>query len=175
MQVTPETPTAKRTIAGVEVQVPQPYAEGHVVTAAEASMLNQTIAENFSNNLRDKIGKFIEAEGASPRQATAEEAQAIVDAYTTAYTPGVRQGGGGGGARTLSPLEKEVRVLARGKADELLRSKNMKKADVKYDELVAKIIERSRDQLEKAAQKVLDAKSKAAAASESDYEDLLAA
>lgn len=172
MQVTEATPRAARTIAGVGVTVPQPYAEGHSCTAAEASMLNQTIAENFSNNLRKRIEEFVESEGAAPRVATADEAQIIVNDYAAAYVPGVRQGGGGGGARSLTPLEKEVRELARGKVSEHLKSKGLKKADVDFGKLVDGLIEKRRDQLEAAAQRILAAKDKAAQATGGD-DDLL--
>lgn len=175
MQVTADTPRASRTIAGIQVTVPQPYAEGHVVSAAEAAMLNQTICENFSNNLRKRVEQFVpegSPDGTEPRVATAEEAQALVDAYATAYEPGVRQGGGGGAAR-LTPLEREVRELARGKVREHLQAKNLKRADVDFDALVNGLIEKRRDQLEAAAQKVLKAKQTAAQAAGGEDEDLL--
>ena len=51
MQFDKDTPRKERTIAGITVQVIQPFAEGQVLTEATAAILNQTIAENFSNNL----------------------------------------------------------------------------------------------------------------------------
>lgn len=177
MQLAADVKRTARTIAGISVQVPQPYVAGHVVTEGEAQMLNQTLAENFSNNLRTKIEKFIASEGAEPRLATAEEAQQVVDAYASTYTPGVRSGGGGGGRQSLTPLEKEVLALARAKVDERLKSKGLKKADVEYNDVVQKLIDKRRDEFEKAAEKVLQAKAKAAAAAsggEDEDDDIFA-
>ena len=132
-----------RTIGGVEVQVPAHYREGDTITSGEAAMLNQTLAENISNNLRVKIEKFVPegaAEGTEPRVATADEAQALVDAYFASYVPGVRQGGGGGGARALSPLEREVQNLAGDKLKDILKSKGLKQKDDDFNDLRSKII-----------------------------------
>lgn len=173
MQITTDTPRTARTIAGITVQVPQPYAEGHSLSSGEAQMLNQTIAENFSNNLRKRFEEFVpegSPEGTAPRKATEAEAQQVLDTYVSTYVPGVRQGGGGRAA--VTPLEREVRELARQRINAALKAKGQKRSDVDFDALLTGLIEKRRDQLEAAAAKVLQAKERAANAA-GDDSDLL--
>lgn len=162
MQYDENTPRNERTISGVKVQVIAPYAEGQTITAAEASMLNQTIAENFSNNLRERIGKFVpegSPEGTEPRVATAEEAQAIVEAYASKYQPGVRQGGGGG-ARALDPVEKEMKVIATAKLDAFLKEKGLTRKKVEFSTLLSKLIADNESTLRTSAEKIVAARQK---------------
>lgn len=173
MDFNADTPRRNRTISGVEITVPEVYAEGQTIGAGEASMLNQTIAENVSNNLRDRIAKFLPEgapEGTEPRQATVEEAQALVDAYLANYTPGVRSGGGG--APRLTPLDRKVRELATAKLQEVLAAKGKKRKDVDFNALRDSIIEAHGEALRKRAQTLLDAEAKASAGIGSD--DILA-
>lgn len=162
------TPRRSRTIAGVQVTVPAPYAEGHTITEAEANMLNQTIAENFSNNLRKAIGEF--KDGETVRVATSDEAQALVDAYAAEYEPGVRARGEGGGAVQLSPVDREVRDMATQKVKDFLKTKGLKQKDVEFAKLRDGLIEKHRDALYAAAEKVVRAREKAAG----DDTDMLA-
>lgn len=166
MQIAPDAPRTTRTIGGVQVEVPQPYAEGHVLTAGEAAMLNQTFAENISNNLRSKAT----AED-SDRQLSTEEFQPIVDEYVAGYEPGVRSGGGGGGQRALTPVEIEVRNLATAKLKEVLKARGLKQKDVAFVELRDSIIEQHRDTLTAQAEKIVKAREKATAG---DGDDLMA-
>jgi proline dehydrogenase len=76
------------TIQGHEFEVPAPYAEGHVLTAGEASALNQTYAENLRNN----FAKQVKDAGESPDLV---DLQAKLDAYANEYEFGVRRSGGG--------------------------------------------------------------------------------
>lgn len=164
------TPRNSRTIAGLKLTVPAPYAEGQAITAAEAQMLNQTVAENFSNNLRKRIEGFVPAgspEGTEPRLASLEEAQAIVDAYAAVYSPGVRQGGGGG-RTSLTPVEREVKAIATNKIAEFLKSRNQKRADVDFPALVAKLIEVHGEALTRMAEKIVAARDKATGGDDAD-------
>src|SRR5687768_14778185 len=79
-------------IAGKSFRVPSPFTEGHVLTAGEASQLNQVFHENIRNNQAKKI----KAGGKSD-----EEFQGEIDAYAQNYQFGVRTGGGG---RTTDPV-----------------------------------------------------------------------
>jgi hypothetical protein len=153
LNITADTPRNQRTIGGLIVQVPAPYAEGHTCSAGEAAMLNQTLAENFSNNLRKKVEEF--KDGDTTRQATAEEAQGLVDEYASTYEPGVRRSGGGGGRQTLDPVEKEMRVIARESLNNLLKKQGLKRNEVKYDELVAQIIDEHGDAIRSKAEKIV--------------------
>lgn len=156
MQINADAPRRSRTIGGLSVQVPEPYAEGHPLTAAEAAMLNQTFAENISNNMRSKAAN----EDGTP--LSADEFQAAVDEYVAAYEPGVRQGGGGGGQRALTPVEVEVRNLATAKLKEILKGKGLKQKDINFTEVRDRIIEQHRDALTAQAEKVVRAREKAA-------------
>lgn len=162
-EITENTPRNKRTIAGVIVDVPAPYAEGQTITAGEAAMLNQTLAENFSNNLRKRIGEYVpdgSPEGTTPRPASVEEAQALVDKYASEYEPGVRRAGGGGGRQRLDPVEKEMRVIARESLNNLLKKQNMKRNEVDYDSLLDQIVEEHGETLRAKAQKIVAAREK---------------
>jgi len=160
MQIDSNTPRADRLIGGIKVSVPQPYAEGYVVTAGEAQMLNQTLAENFSNNLRKRVTEFVEAEGAEPRIATSEEAQAIVDAYAGEYQPGVRRTGTGGGRQNLDPVEKEMRSIARESLTNLLKSQGIKRNEVNFDDLLEQVLTENADALRAKATKIVAARQK---------------
>lgn len=162
MQLPENCPTRARTIGGVEVQVPQPYEEGHPLTAAEAAMMNQTFAENISNNMRAK------AVGEDGNALTADAFQPLIDEYVAGYEPGVRQGGGGGGARALTPVEVEVRNLATAKLKEILKSRGLKQKDIEFVKVRDEIIEKHRDALTAQAEKVVKAREKAAGSGEDD-------
>lgn len=131
MQFDSNTPRTDRTIAGRKVQVIQPFAEGQPLTEATAAMLNQTLAENFSNNLRKKV----EAAGDAADDAAI---QAIVDEYMGEYQPGVRASSGGS-ARVVDPVEREARKLAKEKVRQLLKDRGLKAADVDFEDLVNKL------------------------------------
>jgi hypothetical protein len=162
MELPANTPTRARTIGGVEVQVPQPYIEGYVLKQAEADMLNQTFAENISNNMRSK------ATAEDGTALTAEQFQPLIDEYVSKYEPGVRQGGGGGGARALTPVEVEVRNLATAKLKEVLKSKGLKQKDIEFVAVRDKIISDHKDALTAQAEKIVRAREKAAGTNEDD-------
>lgn len=162
LNITADTPRNDRTIGGVLVKVPAPYAEGHVCSAGEAAMLNQTLAENFSNNLRKQVSEFVpegSPEGTKPRVAEADEAQAIVDKYASVYEPGVRRSSGGG-RKTLDPIEKEMRTIARESLNALLKRQGLKRNEVSYDDLLDQIVEDHGDALRAKATKIVAAREK---------------
>lgn len=99
-------PEAKaKLIAGEQFTISQPYAEGHVLTAAEARSLNQTRSENIGNNLRKAI------EEAKKAGKSADEMAKLVSEYDTAYS--FAMPGAGGTPRIVDPIEREARKLAR--------------------------------------------------------------
>lgn len=152
------TPRAHRTIAGQIVSVIQPFAEGQPLTAATAAMLNQTLAENFSNNLRKRIADALASDPAT-------DVQAITDAYMTEYQPGVRSSSGGT-PRVTDPVEREARKLARARINELLKAKGLKAKDVNMDELVTSLYEANEAAFRKQAEGIVKAQAKAAAGTE---------
>lgn len=79
------------TIQGLEFAVPVPYTEGHVLTAGEASALNQVFHENLRNNFAAKIKKLKNANG----EAIDHDAlQADLNSYAETYQFCVRTSGG---------------------------------------------------------------------------------
>lgn len=98
-------------IQGRDFTVPAPYGEGHVLSAVEAAVLNQTFAENIRNNVAGKM------------KAATEKGEAFSDdealAYANSYAFGVRA------VRTPSdPVESEFRKLARKFIEDTLRAKH---------------------------------------------------
>lgn len=102
-------PTSKNiVIQGVTFAAPLPYGAGHVLTEAEARALNQVFHENVRNNFAKTVkASQDKADGAV---AEADLPKAFTD-YVTAYS--FAMPGQGGGSRTLDPIEKEARVIAR--------------------------------------------------------------
>lgn len=176
MQLPENCPTRERQIGGktedgtevgFTVNVPTPYATGHVCSEGEAAVLNQVLAENISNNLRAKlVGGKTEGEGdsATTRAYTPEEAQALVDEYVANYEPGVRRGGGE--PRIVDPVEREAMAIAREKARELVKAKGYKVTDVDLPAISKQIFEGNRDYLMAQAKKIVDARNKASKATE---------
>lgn len=167
-----------------KVQVPAPYPTGHICSEAEASILNQTLAENISNNLRDKLvdgRQAIEAKAAADGQPaiqaeparpwTPEEAQALVDKYVVAYEPGVRTGGGT--PRVTDPVEREALNIAGEQVDTFLEGKGVKRKDVDWKAMRQAFFDKNREALMKEAKKVVDARTKALGNAESLTADLL--
>lgn len=97
-------------ISGQLFDVSAPYAEGHVLTAAEAKVLNQTRAENIGNNFRADVKKAVEsgdeAAIAAVRQALAEYDANYQFSMTQARTP-------------IDPIEAEAFKIAK----EVVRAK----------------------------------------------------
>lgn len=120
------------------------YHEGHVLTAIEADVLNQTFGENLRNNFASKIRAAEEAlakdlpEGQEPRAFTEEERTAFANdfsAYASTYTfkaPRV-------GAGPVDPIEHEANKIAKAIIVAHLAKKNIKASSLpegKLTELV---------------------------------------
>lgn len=100
------------TIAGKSFDVEPRYAEGHVLTANEASALNQTYFENLRNNFAGKA-----KEGAD---------QSAFDEYVSSYQFGVRSAGG-----SRDPIESEAMELARESVRDAIKRVGKKISDYK--------------------------------------------
>ena len=105
MQFDQSTPRVSVTIKGTTVTVPAPFAAGHTCSENEAGALNQLLRENVRNNL-----------------ATRETLdQAAVDTYVAEYEFGARRAGGG--APSLSPVERKARAIAKEKIQAALKAR----------------------------------------------------
>lgn len=119
--ITETTPTEDYTIAGNTFKVYQPYAEGHALTANEASSMNQTFAENIRNNFAKRVKEAVEAGNFDQ-----DTFQGLLNDYMDDYEFGQRTGSGG---RVSDPVEAEALRLARDKVKEQLVKKGEKVSD----------------------------------------------
>lgn len=119
--ITDSTPTTVITIAGQSFTAPQPYAEGHSLTANEAAALNQTYAENLRNNFASKVKEAVEA-----GSFDLELFQSRFEEYANEYEFGVRTGGGRSGDAVMV----EAMKIARESVRAALVKKGFKLADV---------------------------------------------
>ena len=115
------TPTRTLVIQGETFEVTLPYAEGHVLTEVEARVLNQNRCENIRNSQAKAI-KEAKENGKFDLKAVVER----VAAYDAAYTFAA---GGGAVKRTLDPIEKEARAIARNLIANKLRDQGKKMKD----------------------------------------------
>lgn len=128
--------TDQITINGVAFDVTGKYAEGHPLTANEASALNQTYFENLRNNFASKVKAAKEAAGgADLDQSTLDTLQTEFDTYAASYEFGVRLRGGGGSAVRLDPVTAEARSLAREKITAAIRDKGGKVKDYTKEQI----------------------------------------
>lgn len=59
--IDPNSPRTALTVKGVTVQAPQPYAEGAILTALEASFLNKSLASVVANGFSTSIANSLKA------------------------------------------------------------------------------------------------------------------
>jgi poly-D-alanine transfer protein DltD len=96
--------TKAKTINGLVFEISQPYAAGHVVTEAEARVLNQTRSENIGNNVRAKLKEMADA-GSDHAALAALVAERDAEYEFTLSNVGE--------SRKLDPYEKEAEKIAR--------------------------------------------------------------
>ena len=93
------------TIQSESFTISTPYSEGHAITAVEARVLNQTWLENIANSQRKTI-KEAKEEGTFDLKVARK---AVAD-YAAEYSFAT---GGPAVRRTLDPIQKEARAIAR--------------------------------------------------------------
>lgn len=128
-EITDSTPKTTITIASKSFTVPQPYAAGHVLTANEASAVNQVFAENLRNNFASKVKAADEA-GTFDQDVL----QGALDDYANDYEFGVRTGGG----RTGDPVRQEAMNIARDMVRKAIAKKGLKVSDYSGKAISAK-------------------------------------
>lgn len=161
--------TQNITIQGTTFVAPAPYSEGHVLTAVEAAVLNQTFGENLRNNFAQKLKKReeeIEEAKKNGGTAPAPLGQADFDAYASKYEFGVRP------TRETDPVLSEAKKLAEKEIREKIKAKGVQIKSLpegRLDELVAQAIEKHPRFLEQ-AKIIVAARQSAAAASAGELE-----
>jgi len=125
---------AKRTItiAGEQFEVTIPFETGHVCTEAEAKALNQTRCENIRNNM----AKWVKAANDPDSETTVENAIDAIAEYNKNYEFTLASVGN---SRTLDPIEKEARSLARDAIKVKLAADGRKLGDVDKEKLAEAI------------------------------------
>lgn len=119
--------TGEITVQGVKIRVPAPFTEGHVCRANEASVLNQTYAENLRNNMAADI-KALKESGASQ-----DDLQKAMDDYVQSYDFGIRASGGT--RESLDPVAREALALATIKVKQALVKKGVNLKDFDKDKI----------------------------------------
>lgn len=96
--------TKPKVINGLSFDISQPYIEGHVLSAIEAGVLNQTRSENIGNNTRVKIKEMQEA----------GESDDAIRAHVTAFDADYQfRTASEGRGTSRDPYETEARKIAR--------------------------------------------------------------
>lgn len=157
-------------IHGEKFEVGTPYAEGAVLSATEARVLNQVRAENIANNYRKAVGEALEKPEGSDRDTALAAVRTAFAEYDVKYTFAM-----GGTARTpVDPVEREATNLAKAAIAAQLKEKGIKLKDYlategnqdKYDAAVEKLS--TRDDFLKEAKKRVAARAKTTSADLSD-------
>lgn len=163
-------------ISGIDFVADVPYREGHVLTKAEAQVLNQTYGENLGNNFRGRIKKaqtdavaalvkdweVAGSQGAKPE--TAELTPAAIDALRNefaAYEADYEFNGKRVARPKGSAEDREANKLAKAKILEALKKKDIDPktiTDEKWVELIAQVLERNPAIREEAKRRVEAAK-----------------
>ncbi len=125
MEFNKETPTGSVIIQGKNFDIPRPFGEGYACTVSDASVLNQTLAENTRNNWADRVKKEVEADTFDQSRMQAE-----IDEYLEGYEFGVRRGRG-----PADPVEREALNIAKEIVKKAIREKGMKLADIDTEDI----------------------------------------
>jgi hypothetical protein len=157
--MTSDSTAPQLTVQGILFTMPGTprYSEGHVLTAVEASVLNQTFAENLRNNWAGKLKAKLEA--AAPGVGVADLPEDIISALQsefTAYAEGYTFG-----YRTprvqLDPVEHLARKLAKDLVVGALRKNGIDLKTVtkeKMEEYVSSLVEKRPDIRKEAAKRL---------------------
>jgi len=122
------------TIQGLQFDIKTPYKEGHMITAGEASQLNQVRMENIRNNfasvVRNAVQDYRKANGLDEEaevpldQLDKDDLDEKLSQYDDSYIMGVR--GGPTGPRTpQDPVLREANRIAMEKVKVALKKKNI--------------------------------------------------
>ena len=145
MDFNKDTPRKEVTIQASKFNVIAPYEEGHALTANEANVLNQTLAENIRNNFAGTVKKAVDTAGGDKDAIDVKALQKELNEYMKAYEFGVRRSGGGG-SRAMDPIEKRSMELARSKVRAFIKGKGYKISEVpasKITELAQGLLEKT--------------------------------
>lgn len=135
----------------VHVTVAQPYAEGHVLTAAEASKFNNVFADSIRTAIMAKLKKLAGAEGFDPAKASAD-----FQAYADGYGFSSRSA-----KESTNPVEKEAHKMAKQQVLAAIRSRGGDPKDYSVAQIadyIAKVLEHKPEIREEAARRIESAR-----------------
>ena len=146
------------TIQGMSFAVPTPYAEGHVLNAAEASTLNQVLSENLRNNFAGTVKKAVEAASTNGHALDEAALQASFAEYAASYEFHGRRAG----RATVDPVTRAAQSLAKGAIMAALKKNKIDSKTLpegKMDELIAGLLAKDSSFMDEAKRRVDAAKS----------------
>lgn len=115
---------------GLTVSVPQPYAEGHILTEKEAEKLNHVLADGVRTSLTAKLKRLAEEEGFSA-EAHAADFQSYADTYSfVVRTPRAH----------VDPVEKEAQKIAKAQVLVAIRKKGGSPSDFSAEQISAYVV-----------------------------------
>lgn len=133
-------------IQGVTFSVAPRYAEGHQLTAHEATALNGLLGENLRNNFSTTVKKLVEAqpkdEAGNPVPLSDEQITAL-RAQFAEYASSYAFSGARATRAPVDPVEREARKMARVIITNALKGKSIDPktlADGKMDELIDAVL-----------------------------------
>lgn len=110
-------------VQGVYVDLPERYAEGHKINAAEAKALNTIMFTTIRNHNAEKAKELIEKAGGDLDKAAPEVTKLVTDyAKDFEFTLSTARSAGG---KTADPLEKECRKIARAAVTAAIKEKGL--------------------------------------------------
>lgn len=164
-KITKDTPRVTFTVHGVNLEVAEPFKDGDILVANEASVMNQTYRENIRNNNAKAIEKILEAagvkledikKGAQVPDNVVKDCQAVLDKSMETYVFGERQGGGG---RIADPVRARAMVYARRLVVDEFKKQGKKAKDytsAEVNKLAEKVV-KAHPKLMEFAKKALEA------------------
>ena len=151
--------TREISISGLPITVPQPYSEGHSLSAAEAYVLNQTYAENIRNNSTALIKKHLADHKVEKVEALPHDAIADLKGKIHAYASDYEfSGTGRGGPRaSIDPVAREAHKMAGDMVRTALRGKGVDLKTLpegRLEELISGVLLKRPDITEEAQRRV---------------------
>lgn len=142
--------TESVTVAGKTFTMPLPFDEGHILTAGEASQLNQVYHENLRNNVAKKVKEAVDS-----NKFDQTEFQALIDKMASEYEFGKRRAGGP--RASTDPILREALRLATEAISTKLRSQGKKPSEFSnLKEIAQKLVDTNPIFKEKAAEIVAE-------------------
>lgn len=159
--------TMEITVQNIGFTISAPYAEGHVLTKAEAGVLNQTRAENLRNNFAGVIKKKLEEIGKEepPRSELSDDELGTLRAQFEEYESTYEFQGKRSTRAPVDPVRREAVKIARETITAALKKKNLTPSQLvegKMDQLINDYLSANPSVMDEAKARVEKVKAEAA-------------